>query len=196
MEAIDGWPSYPIGPRKSIFAMGVVSIKFAELESVIIFMLATVTGSSVDAATKIASKIGTASCQYFARQMLPRHEWSEQANELVEHFFKGVAVLTDNRNHLMHSNLAWTASEHTVLFKTSKRGNTVMAVPRLNELQQVADDMEAFISFGRQLANAINNESSAIPIFPKSAFPWPNKPATPSALVFTPGPHPLPKDGS
>ena len=37
------WPAYPIGNRQSIFALGIASIKYAELESVftLIFALAT-----------------------------------------------------------------------------------------------------------------------------------------------------------
>jgi hypothetical protein len=28
----DGWPAYQVGPRDSIFAIGVVSIKYSQLE--------------------------------------------------------------------------------------------------------------------------------------------------------------------
>jgi hypothetical protein len=42
------WPPYPIGPRDSIFAMGVASIKFNELESVLRFIFGTVFGLRAD----------------------------------------------------------------------------------------------------------------------------------------------------
>jgi hypothetical protein len=190
------WPSYPTGPRDSIFAMGVVSIKFAELESVLIFMFATVKGISIDEATKEASKIGARNCQRLTGQMLAENEWPDRTSKLVEHFVEGVSVCIENRNNLMHSNLAWTGGEHTVLYKTSKQdGRTIMAVPKLSELRRVADDMNAFILFGRQLANAINNACSEVPIFPEFVFRWPHEPPMPSALDFTAEPQPLRKDG-
>jgi hypothetical protein len=192
MATTQSWPTYPTGPRESIFAMGVVSIKFAEIESVIVFMFATVLGIGFEAATKIASKIGTGNCQHLIGQLLSGNQWDERTNELVAHFIKGAAILTESRNSLMHSNLAWHTSEHTVLFKTSKQGNTMMSVPKLGELRRVADDMEAFILFGRHLGNAINNVSSGTPIFP--AFPWPAKPAMPVPLEFSSEPVTLHED--
>jgi hypothetical protein len=192
------WPTYPIGPRESILAMGVVSIKFAELESVLVFMFATVLGIGSDAATKVASKIGTGNCQHLTGQILAITQWPDRTKKLVEHFIKGVSVCMENRNHLMHSNLAWTDDEHTVLFKTSKQGTTLMAVPKLSELRRIADDMNRFIIYGRQLANAINNASSEILIFPNSpgsAFAWPHEPPMPSALSFTAEPQTVRKDG-
>jgi hypothetical protein len=196
-RASKDWPAYATGPRDSIFAMGVVSIKFAELESVLIFIFATVKGISLDEATKTASKVGTRNCQRLTAQGLAANQWPARTNELVDHFVEGVSVCIENRNNLMHSNLAWTGGEHTVLYKTSKdNGRTVMAVPKPSELRRVADDINAFILFGRQLGNAINNASSEVPIFPEFAFPWPNDPPPmPSALVFTEEPQPLRKDG-
>ncbi|MGO8908232.1 MAG: hypothetical protein ACLQDM_02725 [Bradyrhizobium sp.] len=188
----DEWPAYQTGPRESIFAMGVVSVKFAELESILTFMFATVLGIGIDTATKIISKIGIGPCLQLTSQMLATKKWSRATVELVEYFLEGAAICTENRNHLMHSNLAWTGDEHTVLFKTTKQGNTMIAVPRPSELRRIADDINEFILYGRQLANAINNTSEEVPIFP--AFPWPNKPRKPVALKFTSEPVTLRKE--
>ena len=198
MTMPDSWPTYATGPRDSIFAMGVVSVKFAELESILAFMFATVLGISSDAATKIASKVGTGPCLQLTRQMLANNEWSQSRKDLVEYFIDGMSICTENRNHLMHSNLAWTGGEHTILFKITKQGNTVIAVPKLGELRRIADDMNAFVLYGRQLANAINNESFEIPVFsnsPGSAFASPDKPRKPVALNFTSESQTLRKDG-
>lgn len=191
------WPPYQIGPRESIFAMGVVSVKFAELESILIFMFATVLGVGSDTATKIVSKVGTGPCLQLIAQILATNDWPPETTDLVECFIKGMTTCTENRNHLMHSNLAWTGDEHTILFKTSKQGNTMIAAPKLSELRRIADDLNAFILFGRQLANAINNASTEPPIFPNtagSAFAWPDKPREPIPLKFTAEPTPLRKD--
>jgi hypothetical protein len=173
--------------------MGVVSIKFAELESVLIFMFATVVGIGIEAATKIATKSGTGDCLHLTKELLSQNGWSDKTTALVEGFIKGASILMQNRNLLMHSNLAWTGDERTILFKASKAGNTEVAVPTLNELRRVADDMDAYVSFGRHLANAINNVSSEIPIFP--AFPLPDEaPPMPTVVEFSAKPQALRRD--
>ena len=193
MEQSD-WPAYQTGPRESIFAMGVVSTKFAELESVLIFMFATVVGIGIEVATKIASKSGTGNCLHLARELLSQNEWPDRTNTLVEHFLKGVSILAENRNLLMHSNIAWVGGEHTILVKISKAGNTEIAVPTLSKLRQVADNMNAYTLFGRQLVNAIQNTSSGVAIFP--AFPFPDEPPPmPSLIEFSTKPQALRKDG-
>jgi hypothetical protein len=188
------WPAYPTGPKDSIFAMGVISIKFAELESIITFLFATTLGLDLDEATKVVSQIGTRTCLRLMSAKLCASEWPQSTTDLVEWFVKGASICTNNRNHLMHSVLAWTAGEHTILYKTSRQGKTIVAVPMLSELRCVADDMEAFINYGRQLGNAINNSSFEIPIFPNtpgSAFAWPNKPREPIPLKFSSEPQTL-----
>lgn len=82
----------------------------------------------------------------------------------------------------------------TVLYKTSKQGNTIMAAPKLTELQAVADDMNVYVHYGRQLANAINNDINGIPIFALGEFSLPHKPHEPHKLDYTSDPRPLPKD--
>jgi hypothetical protein len=179
------WPAYQIGPRESIFAVGVVSVKFAELESVMIFMFATMLGLDLDHATKTASKIGTRTCLNRMSAELGMTDWPNSTRELVGCFVDGASACTDNRNYLMHSNIAWTGDENIVLFKAMREGNTTIAVPTLSELRRIADDMNEFVLFGRQLDNAINNTSSDIPLFPINVFPWPPKPREPFVLKFT-----------
>ena len=188
------WPPYQIGPRESIFAMGVVSVKFAELESVLTFMFATILGVDLDHATKTAAKIGTRTCLNRMSTELQTVDWPHSTRELANCFVDGASVCTDNRNYLMPSNIAWTGDQHNVLFKTMREGNTTVAVPKLSELRRIADDMNEFILFGRQLANAINNESSEIPLFPINVFPWPDKPREPFTLEFSSEPMTLRKD--
>ncbi len=90
------WPAYHTGPRESIFALGVVSTKFAELESILIFMFATVVGIGMEAATKIASKSGTGNCLHLTRELLSQNGWPDTTNTLVNHFLKGLQILAEN----------------------------------------------------------------------------------------------------
>jgi hypothetical protein len=134
-----------------------VSIKFAELESSLQFMFGTIFGLDMEATFTIASKIGNEACLDLMERRLPSNHWREEVDGHALHFIVGFRKCLDNRNHLVHSNLAWTGNEHTVLFKTSKQGKTLGAVPTLAELRQVADDMHAYTEYGRWLGNHINN---------------------------------------
>jgi hypothetical protein len=182
------WPTYIIGPSDSIFAMGVASIKYAELESILHFMFKTVFYIEINPGNLITSKIGTEACAQLISQELENLPWPENIKDLVRHFMTGFGICLLNRNHLMHPDLAWIATPKTVLFKMTKPGNTIMAAPTIEELRQVADDMHACSEFGRALANHINNSTCDPPPFPPSAFPLPDKPARPQSLAYSPSP--------
>lgn len=182
------WPPYPIGPNDSIFAMGVASVKFTELESVLRFIFGTVFELDSSATDMLPAKIGNEAAAILIEQRLERVPWKEPAKGYIEHFLNGFAVCLENRNYLVHSNVAWTGTESIVLFRTTKQGLTQGAVPTLGELRAVADDMHTYVSYGRMLGNAINNARSDPPIFPVSAFPWPGKPALPRKLQYSSDP--------
>ena len=75
-----------------------------------------------------------------------------------------------------------------MLFKKSRTGNdSYLSIP-LAQLKQVADEMNAYCTYGRMLGNAINNTSEEVPIFPVTAFPWPKKPTLPFELKYEPFP--------
>jgi hypothetical protein len=185
------WPAYPVGPRDSIFAIGVASIKYTELESVLRFMFATVFDVSRDDAMMLVSKMGAAASVTLMQRKLPSIEWTDTIKEHVTHFIEAFGICSVNRNSLLHSELAWIEAKETVLFKMTKKGSTDMAVPSLGELRQVADDMNTYCNYGRQLGNAINNTKAEIPVFPVSAFPWPSKPPLPRNIPYSSGPHPV-----
>jgi hypothetical protein len=188
---LDDWPAYPIGPKDSIFALGVASCKFAELESIVHFMFATVFDFGLDTAIMIASKIGLEATIELTERQLPKTGWVESINDLVSYFFEGFGICFENRNHLMHSNFTWAPVP--ILYKTTKKGTVQIAAPSFSELRQIADDMNAFTRYGRQLANAINNQKidADIPKFPASAFPLPDKPPLPRRLDYSPDPRAL-----
>jgi hypothetical protein len=191
MTGTSGWPAYQIGPRDSVFAIGVASTKFAELESVLWFIFGPVFELDMEASTMIPAKIGNEAAVDLIRRRLPEGGWQDAAKGDIEHFLAAFMICLENRNSLLHSALAWTGTESTVLFKTSKQGKTHGAVPTLTELRAVADDMQTYIIFGRALGNAINNRRSEPPMFPESAFPWPEKPALPVPLRYSAEPQPL-----
>ena len=192
------WPTYQIGPRESVFAIGVASTKFTELESVLCFLFATVFRIGSDDATMIVAKVGNIAAVILMEQKLDRPSREELAigeikpktalaiamEDHVRHFIKGFHVCASNRDHLMHSGLAWTGRDEgdTILFKTSKQGDTTISLPEPGKLRAVADGMDCYAHYGRAAANAINIRLASDP--PAVPFPWPDKPPLPHKLEY------------
>jgi hypothetical protein len=191
MSSSSEWPNYTIGPRDSIFAMGVASTKFTELEVMLWFIFGTVFNLDMDGSTMIPAKIGNEATKDLIDRRLLKLGWGEPAKGHVEHFLEGFNICLENRNYLVHSGLAWTGSPSIVLLKTSKQGITQAAIPTLDELRAVADDIQAYTEYGRAVGNAINNNLSGHPVFPVSVFPWPHKPVLPRRLRYSSDPQPL-----
>jgi hypothetical protein len=186
------WPTYPTGDRDSIFAMGVASINWVDLESTLHFMFGTIFELDLNSTTMIPAKMGAEASIMLMRQKLPDTDWSDDVKDSASYFISGLSICLANRNHLMHSNLSWLhRSGKMLLYKTSKQGKTLAAVPTLSELRQVADDIKAFATFGQMLANAINNSKFGTPVFSAAAFPWPDRPALPHSLDYSPDPRPI-----
>jgi hypothetical protein len=192
MSADAEWPAFQLGPRESVFAIGVASVKCVELESVLYFLFATTFGMHTDDATMIVAKVGTEAATGLMRQRLLATEWDEKTQDAIGHFLKAFGICAYNRNQLMHSNLAWS-SDATLFFQTTKQGRTKIANPTLAKLRRVAEDINTYVLYGRSLGNAINAASADVPI-PANAFPWPEKPALPEPLDYSSESRPITKN--
>jgi hypothetical protein len=189
MTENSNWPIYPIGPRDSIFALGVVSVVFADLEAALGYIFATVLSLDLDTNDLIVAKIGSLACLQLIRQKLDKNTaWPSQAKDHITHFVEAFDICMNNRNHLIHSRIS-ASIDHTFLFKRSKQGKALGFVPKLIELQKAADDMYTYIQYGINLSNALNN--TIAPIFDNAIFPWPAKPPLPHPINYQSGPIPL-----
>jgi hypothetical protein len=195
MEISDDWPEYAVGPKDSLFAIGVASSNFTALEAVMQFIFATVLDLTIENSEMISAKIGAEATVILTRQKLATLKWEDRIEDRVQHFLRGFNICLENRNHLMHSEVSWTATVHptekTFLFKRNKKGELHMAGPKLPELRRIADSMMIFTHYGRRLGNWINNHSTDPPTFPEDVFPLPDKPALPHSLEYSPDPQPL-----
>jgi hypothetical protein len=186
------WPSYPVGSHDVIFALGVASHNYTELESSLVFIFATALGIPHELATMIHARVGSEACVHLIEQVLPpKTIMGPPTRDEVEirYFIKGFQACNLNRAHLAHSSTSPMIPESwgAPLFKTSKAGKVTMAMPELRELRQVADDIHAYHVYGRALGNAINARSVGLSIF---AFPWPDRPPPPHKLEYTSEPRP------
>jgi hypothetical protein len=180
------WPLFATGPRDSIFALGVICVKFVELESIFQFLFETILGFDPDrdVGKTIFAKLGTRPALQLSQDYLPKMERSDEVKALVSHFLKAMEICAENRNVLMHSHLAWKFGTETVLFKKSRSGNDLYLSIPLAQLRQVADEMDVYCIYGERLGNAINNTMRPVPVFPVTAMPWPKKPDLPAALKY------------
>jgi hypothetical protein len=185
------WPSFSTGPRDSIFALGVICVKFVELESVFQFVFETILrlDRDMDMGGVIFAKLGTGPAIQLSQECLPRIAGGDEVRDLVSHFLSAMKICAANRNYLMHSHMAWRfGEEKTVLFKKSRSGNDLYLSIPLAQLEQVADEMNLYCTYGRMLGNAINHTSVRVPIFLATAFPWPKKIGLPIELKYEPVP--------
>jgi hypothetical protein len=160
-------------PSAAVFAQEIHFSPEERLDAILEFMLGTILRLDTEQARVIAAKLGTNPCLQLCNDCLTQTEWSEDVKDQVAHFLKAMSICADNRNVLMHSRVAWRFGDQTVLFKKSRSGDDLTLSTTLEELRQVADEMNCYCTYGRQLANAINNASGVIPVFPASAYPWP-----------------------
>jgi hypothetical protein len=124
------WPSYSIGPRESIFALGVISAKFVELESVLEFIFGTILRLDQEQSRVIFARLGCESCLKTSNDCLAETGWADDVKDQVAHFLKAVSLCADNRNWLMHSHVAWRFGEQTILFRTSRSGGDLSSQRR------------------------------------------------------------------
>jgi hypothetical protein len=188
------WPLYSIGDHKSVSALGVASVKYAELEATFTLIFALATEIPGWTATEIVARCGSNACIQLAYQALPSLEKMgppTRAESEIRYFLKAFEQCTENRALLMHSSVFHQGVEdHAVLYKTSKQGKKIISLQPLAKMRQMADDMEAYINYGRSVVNAIGNWGT---LAPPALFPWPSRPAPPHSLDYKAGPIPVPR---
>jgi hypothetical protein len=182
------WPAYEIGPRESVFALGVASVNYARLEFVFRLLFSTVTETPLDLTNALFMKLGNDGRTDLIERALPSRHWPEPANDYVRHFVAGFRKCAENRNHLMHSDVDERGDTSlTLLSKLNKRGVRIISITDLNELRTVADDMRAYSDFGLAVSRSIYAEIFGSALARADGFvPWPSKPAEPHCLHYEP----------
>jgi hypothetical protein len=88
-------------------------------------------------------------------------EWPGDAEAAIRHYLKANDVLTKNRNVLVHSNAVETWSNKIAFHSMSKQGLPNLFQSTLEEIRQVADDLNDYFWFGHALSNYIASEIHA-----------------------------------
>lgn len=180
------WPRYDVGPRECMFGLGVVGVKYAQLEFALSGVFSTVTGTKMAAVSRLFAKIRNPARLERMRKSLVTHGWPSPVIDRVQRFIDGFNACASNRNLLMHSNIFMMSKDAIILYKSNNSGRTVSCNPTLAEVRQVADDMNTYFDYGLALSNAINMNLPMSSAY--TPFPWPDKPSLPSPLNYMGGP--------
>ena len=156
------WPRYEVAQDDSVFALGVVSINYARFERTHVWMLAAVANMSEDQASVIVGRTNASEHINLVETFLKRRTWPNGVSEAIGHYIKAARVLIDSRNALIHSNLVRSTENRTAVYSLSRQGRSSMFHATLDEIRRVADDLEAYFTFGLMLANYIATEIHAM----------------------------------
>lgn len=183
------WPQYQIGPKDSVFALGVVSANYVKYEQCVLGMFIVIVGLDVVSGRSIMFKLGTDVREKLMREMILTWPWPEDTIELCNHFIDAHKIIVENRNKLMHSNIMYHGKNHDgMLYKTMRDGTYRFSMPSLVELRRVADDMQIYHNFGVQLATKLKADILKIPPLEGEVIfnTWPDKPPLPIPLQYSP----------
>jgi hypothetical protein len=156
-------------------------------------MFTAILGLESDVSSRLMYKVTPEMRDRLMRETLPTRDWPDNVKDLALHFIEAHKICYENRNKLMHSNLAAMSPEAVILAKTGRDGKTTLANPKLSELQNVADDMNTYFNYGLRLSNMINFELLRLkPMEGDSWYrSWPGKPPLPIPLEYTSDPRPI-----
>ena len=159
MTETPDWPAYQIGPKDSIFALGVVSVNYARLEFAVHAMFATILGIGGALSYRLMYKISPEMRDKLMREMLPTRHWPKPVHDRASYFIEAHKICYENRNKLMHSNLISGSDQAIVLYKIGRDGRSTLTNPTLGELRQVADDMNKLFDYGLWLSESDQRRS-------------------------------------
>jgi hypothetical protein len=174
------WPPYDIGPHDSIFAIAVASVNYGRLEFAFEHVFAKVLGiTSSEARAHLATIRNYERARKEMRDALPNLNWPQDTKDRVIHFIKAFEILAYNRNCLDHSNVFVGDEAPTGLYKSDRKGNTILTNVTLAELRQVADDMRQYCVYGSNFSNSIGPAGELFtPLLP-------DQPPLPKKLNYT-----------
>jgi hypothetical protein len=152
------WPSYGVAPQDSVFALGVVNINYARFELTHTWMLAAVANIRERQANLISTRTNPADRMKLIEIFVGHYEWPDDVRAAIKHYLKAMDILTANRNVLVHSNAVEVWGNKTAFHSMSKQGLPNLFQSTLEEIRQVADDLNNYFWFGHTLSNYIASE--------------------------------------
>jgi hypothetical protein len=189
------WPRYEVGHKDYIFALGVISANFNELEGGLRLQFAISVRLSADATNFLFTRLDNSQRIALIRHCLTELPYNEREKHAIEHFMKGYAICAENRNILLHAEVHYAESidskrKRVMFYKDSKKPPYFpnRYIPSLKALRGIADAMSAFSEYGSDLAWMLRDtywmeEETGLKNLRR---PLPYKPPLPKLLVPKP----------
>jgi hypothetical protein len=178
------WPTYEVAPDEAIHALGVVSINYTRFERAQTWVMAAVGQLSEEEASKKVNSTATAGRLKAMNAYLEDCGLAELPKSHIRHFLNAMAILTENRNGLIHANIIRGANGEPAIYRIDRKGNTTLTQGSISLFRTVADDLNAYFYYGLQIANMVFTEFQ--PQFKAAGMlvyhDWPEFPPLPQKL--------------
>lgn len=152
------WPTYEVAPDDSIHALGVVSINYARFERTNVWMLCALANMPEEQALVFNARTNPSDRVKVLETFLKKRDWPEDALIAIKHYLKAMETLIVNRNILVHANMVRGTEDRAAIYSTSRQGAVSMFQASVQDIRQVADDLNTYFIFGLALSNYIATE--------------------------------------
>jgi hypothetical protein len=193
----DDWPdpSYHIGQRDHLHALGVITASYNQLEFTLFVLFLRYLKMEPEPAQKVFVLMSNPNRIDLLRDAVTAEEKDPIVQDRVLYFIEAFETLASSRNFLAHSHtiLGTPDQDHLTFGKGSKRQprNWSFAHMTLTDLRKIADDIRTYWSFGMGLDRWIVGRSSGahahlLKTGRRSIPPLPEKPPQPAKLTSVP----------
>jgi hypothetical protein len=145
------WPPYHLGSRDHLHAVGVIVAAWNDLERAYGAMIQMLMPHNIGAAIQISELLGNESRLAFIREQSEKLLSKEHADH-VAYFLTCAAICKENRNAIVHADMARIAPGETVIMLSKGRD---LKQDRLKQywfevpaLRQMADEIHATSTYG------------------------------------------------
>ncbi len=183
--ASEDWPTYHIGSRDQMHAIGVLIVAWNMIESAYQCFIQLIFPHHMKAGIGVYELLNNDGRVKLIRSEVPGLI-SDMEKDLLEYFFKSAFICKDNRNAIAHSHYGNQAGDLLLLTKgrSKDQQSTNRFTFTVTGLREMADSSYATAFFGYQLFSSIqvrvSNEAWARQgVAPKVFVPLPEKPPLP-----------------
>jgi hypothetical protein len=150
-----------------------------------VYMLSAISNIPRNQAAVFFARINSTERAIILDRSSQMREWQDEAKRAIDVYIKGMRVLTENRNTLIHGNILDMAigqAKVPAIIRMCRDGRMTFFKSSLPAIRQVADDLYSYVHFGSNLSAYLATEFSPVA-----------REAGMVALSVCPTPLPIPK---
>jgi hypothetical protein len=166
------WPEHPPGPRAHIYAIGVLSAYYNDLEDTFLKLLQHFSASPDELIALIFEKTPTNVRIQLLERAMDLRGVDAATRAIMDHFLKAYGICTNNRGLLVHSRMwAYRKRDNAAIAtkRVRKSGEQWTYEFPLKMIRQVADDIHFWRSYGSYLYAYLNRLALSRQKLPKGA---------------------------